>query len=248
MAQNNLFYLRYRDNLRKCLEYLTNTPKLKTAIDPTVISKIKSTTQQLSSGSGLKCFDISLDPFEVKANDLMNCKHFPAAFLSIGGEVKFGDGGSFYQALSVCLITEPSGDVTADDGYSLCRMDNGKSYIVRRFHFDIDATQINGDRPVFHLQYGGNIKDQQKSKHQYELISSIDLPRIPTMPLDLIQAMNVLFSQINTDIISSFQNPRWRSIVLENDEIWDDIYFSAIKNRGGKQTLYEKLCTHNVFG
>lgn len=247
MNDKNIFYIRYRDNLRKCLEYISNTPRLSSVIDPRIISRIKSSTQQLAFSSKLKKFNISFGPFEINAIDLINCKHIPCAHISIGGEIKFDNIGNFYQAISLCVIAEPNCDVTAEDGFSLCQMDNGKSYIIRRFHFDIDAEQINGDRPVFHLQYGGNIQEQQKSKHQYELISSIDLPRIPTIPLDLIQTLNLIFSQINTEIASSFQDPRWRSIVIENDEIWDDIYFSSMKKRTGKQTLYERLCSHNVF-
>lgn len=247
MNDKNTFYIRYRDNLRQCLEYISNNPRLGSVIDARIISRIRSNTQQLASSSKLKKFNIPFGPFEINAIDLINCKHIPCAHISIGGEIKFDNIGNFYQALSLCIIAEPNCDVTAEDGFSLCRMDNGKSYIIRRFHFDIDAEQINGDRPVFHLQYGGNIQEQQKSKHQYELISSIDLPRIPTLPLDLIQTLNLIFSQINTEITSAFQNPRWRNIVLENDKIWDDIYFSSMKKRNRKQTLYERLCSHNVF-
>lgn len=247
MSNNSLFYIRYRDNLRRCLEYITNTPKLCTVIDLKVIAQIRASAKQLASSSRLKNFNISFGPFELNALDLINCKHIPSAHLSIGGEVKFNSDGDFFQALSLCVIAAPICDLSAENGYDLCTMESGKSYIIRRFHFDIDAKQINGDRPVFHLQYGGNIKEQQKSYHQYELISSIDLPRIPTLPLDLIQTLNLIFSQINTEITSAFQDPRWRSIVLENDKIWDDIYFSSMLTRSKKQTLYERLCSHNVF-
>jgi len=247
MSDNTPFYIRYRDNLRKCLEYITNNPKLGTVIDSREISRIRANAKQLASSSKAKSFDISFGPFEINALDLINCKHIPSAQVSIGGEVRFNNAGDFFQALSLCVIAEPNCDVSAANGYDLCKMDNGKSYIVRRFHFDIDAKQINGDRPVFHLQYGGNIHEQQKSKHQYELISSIDLPRIPTLPLDLIQTLYLIFSQIPTDITTVFQDPRWRSIVLENDKIWDDIYFAAMQSRTRKQTLYERLCSHNVF-
>ncbi|KJV27308.1 hypothetical protein [Pantoea sp. SM3] len=247
MKDDDFFYIRYRNNLRKCLDYIINNPKLSRIIDPKVISQLKFNNSQLAVKAALKEFNISIGPFEINANELMNCKHFPEAHLSIGGEIQFNSNGDFFQAISLCVISKPNCDVTAENGFSLCKMDNGKSYIVRRFHFDIDAKQINGDRPVFHLQYGGNIHDKQKSSHQYELISSIDLPRIPTMPLDLIQALNLIFSQIKTQIMSVFKDPRWRSIVIENDKIWDDIYFSAILKRDEKQTLYERLCSHNVF-
>ncbi|MFV7477682.1 hypothetical protein ACNPM1_11760 [Enterobacter pseudoroggenkampii] len=247
MSNNSPFYIRYRDNLRKCLEFITNTPRLYSSIDLKIISQIRASTKQLASSSNVKNFDISFGPFELTAFDLINCKHIPSAYLSIGGEVRFNSNGDFFQALSVCLIAEPICDLSSEYGYDLCKMDNGKTYIIRRFHFDIDAKQINGDRPVFHLQYGGNINEQQKSKHQYELISSIDLPRIPTLPLDLIQTLNLIFSQIKTELASVFQDPRWRSIVLENDKIWDDIYFASMQTRNKKQTLYERLCSHNVF-
>lgn len=247
MSDKTPFYIRYRDNLRQCFEYIANNPKLGKVIDARVISKIRANTKQLASSSKLSNFDISFGPFEINALDLINCKHIPSACISIGGEVRFNNSGVFFQALSLCIIAEPNCDVSADSGYDLCKMDNGKTYIVRRFHFDIDAKQTNGDRPVFHLQYGGNIQEQQKSKHQYELISSIDLPRIPTLPLDLIQTLNLIFSQISTDIASVFQDPRWRNIVIENDKIWDDVYFASMQTRRKKETLYERLCSHNVF-
>lgn len=241
------FYKRYRENLKDCLEFISSNAKLSKTIDSRVISQIKASIRQLAPTTKLKSLEISLDPFELNVDDLINCCHITNSHLSIGGEVKFDSSGYFFQALSLCFIAMPSSDISNENGYSLCKMDNGKSYIIRRFHFDIDVEQNNGDRPIFHLQYGGNIHDKQKSTHQYELISSIDLPRIPTLPLDLIQTLNLVFSQVNTNISSAFREPRWRNVVLENDKIWDDAYFSVIRNRGNKETLYEKLCSHNVF-
>lgn len=247
MDNRNPFYIRYRNNLKDCLIYISTNSKLSTYVDKRIISQIQTCQKQLESSAKLTKFSITIDPIELTANGLINCGHIPTSHLSFGGEVRFDNNGNFFQALSLCVIAMPKGDISNENGYSLCKMDNGKTYIIRRFHFDIDAEQVNGDRPVFHLQYGGNIQDKQKGEHQYELISSIDLPRIPTMPLDLVQTLNLVFSQINTDISSAFRNPGWRNIVLTNDKIWDDIYFSSMKNRSPKETLYEKLCSHNIF-
>lgn len=265
MPKNNPFHVRYRDNLKDCLEYISSNPKVSTLVNAQIVSKIRTNKLQLASNGKTKNYNISFGPFELNAKDLFKCGTNPKSHISIGGEVKFDCNGNFFQAISLCFIAEPLPSPTSDNELTidntleaedtlaleninlLRRLDIGKTHIIRRFHFDIDAQQTEGDRPVFHFQYGGNLLDDQKMNHQYEIFSSIDLPRIPSLPLDLIQTLNLIFSQIQTELSSVFKDPRWRNIVLENDKIWDDFYFSAINNRNKTQTLYERLCSYNIF-
>lgn len=247
MNNKNSIYIRYRDNLKDCLAYISANSILKKYIDARIIAQILQYQKQLNASAKLNSFNINFDPIKLDADGIVNCGLIPNAHLSIGGEIRFDSTGKFYQAISLCFVALPSKDLTAADGYALSNMENGKTYIIRRFHFDIDASQVGGDRPIFHLQYGGNISEKQKENHQYELISSIDLPRIPTIPLDLIQTLNLVFNQINTKMSSAFKQPAWRNIVIENDSIWDDIYFSFLSSRNKKQTLYETLCSNKIF-
>ncbi|EJC6990892.1 hypothetical protein MYD38_000905 [Vibrio parahaemolyticus] len=245
-SNSEAFYKAYKANIKNCLDFLTSNPTLSRHVSAVTISKLKSRTQQFGACSVNPLHELSIDPFELNTRSLISSNLISGENISFGGELKFDNNGFFYQSLSLCFVAKAKSHIPADNRYSIGKLDNGASYVIRRFHFDIDAQQVGKDRPVFHFQYGGNIHDDQKKDHRYELISCIDLPRIPSLPLDLVQALNLIFHQIDTDVSSVFKQPRWRAIVLENDKIWEKVYFESMRNRG-KTTFYERLCSSNIF-
>lgn len=242
----SLFYKDYRANIKSCLEFLTSNPTLKRYVNQVTISRLKSNTMQFGANSAVSKHDLSITPFEIDTKRLISSNLISGENISFGGELRFDNNGYFYQSLSLCFIAKAEGEIPEDNGYSIGKMDPEASYVIRRFHFDIDAQQLGNDRPVFHVQYGGNIHDDQKNNHRYELISCVDLPRIPSLPLDLVQAINLIFQQIDTDVSSVFKQPRWKTIVLENDRIWEKVYFESLKKRGNT-TIYDHLCGSNMF-
>ncbi|WP_274021265.1 hypothetical protein [Vibrio parahaemolyticus] len=242
----SLFYKDYKANIKRCLDFLTSNPTLKRHISQVTISRLKSYSMQFGASSAVSIHDLSIVPFELDTKRLISSNLISGQNISFGGELRFDDRGFFYQSLSLCFVAKAKCAIPEGNGYSIGKLDTEASHVIRRFHFDIDAQQVGNDRPVFHFQYGGNIHDDQKKSHRYELISCIDLPRIPSLPLDLVQALNLIFHQIDTDVSSVFKQSRWRAIVLENDRIWEKVYFESMRNRGNT-TLYERLCSPNIF-
>lgn len=191
---------------------------------------------------------VKIPSFEVMLYNPVQCGATTDSYISIGGYAKFDKDGIVEQSISVCLSIKPHNDILPSSSFGTGSIDSSRKHIVRRFHFDIDSSQNGQDRPISHIQYGGNIQDIQKGDAEYHLISSIDLPRIPSIPLDVIQVINFFMLQFENELTKKFQAPAWRNIVVSNDEIWKKYYFdNMIRSVNKRKTLYEWSCSPIAF-
>lgn len=247
MARNNNFFDSYKNNLLKLFRFLSSESTL-THLFHRNIGLLINNTKVLATSSKIEIVEIQLPCFEIQLNSSIKCGTETDSFLSIGGRVKFSKEGLLDQSISACISITPYEDINKCDSYCTPEMSAAIKHIIRRFHFDIDSTQKKGDRPISHIQYGGNINATQKGDAEYRLISSLDIPRIPSIPLDIVQVINFLMHQFNNDASLLFLGPAWRAIVIENDGIWKNHYFDKLINTTGKQkTLYEFSCSPYSF-
>lgn len=231
----------------KLFNFLSSEPKL-SPIFQKDIGSLRNNTRVLASSSKIEIVEIQLPCFEIQLKNSIKCGSETDSFLSIGGRVKFSKKGLLDQSISACISITPYEDINKSDNYCTPEMSAATKHIIRRFHFDIDSTQTQGDRPISHIQYGGNISEAQKGNAEYRLISPLDIPRIPSIPLDIVQVINFLMHQFNNDASLLFSMPAWRAIVIENDVIWKNHYFEKLINTTGKQkTLYEFSCSPYSF-
>ncbi|MBE0471261.1 MAG: hypothetical protein IBX55_17340 [Methyloprofundus sp.] len=244
MSKRNCFFLKYKKNLLDLFQFLTSEQEFKRIIPN--LAQLHQTTRILQSSNRQTSIRIELPPFELKLGEGIKCgsNTDTDSFLSIGGPIEFDQAGKVIQSVSVCLSVTPHTDIQKCTSFCTPEMQANINHIIRRFHFDIDSTQSKGDRPISHFQYGGNINDGQKGSSEYLLIKTLDLPRIPSMPLDIVQVINFFLHQFSTKASPLAKMPKWRNIVLENDKIWKEFYIqNLIDSIGDKSTLYDLLCS-----
>ncbi|WP_281559098.1 hypothetical protein [Thalassomonas sp. RHCl1] len=242
MAKKDFFYEAYKKNLCNFFKFLSADTRVSQALVKT-LSEIKTNQQVLQAATKSKKVKVDLPSFEIPLLNSVKCGVDTDSFLSIGGKIEFNEQGIVNQSISACLIIRPHEDTKVCEKNATGVMKAGNKYIIRRFHFDIDSSQTSKDRPISHVQYGGNIQDEQKGSSEYQLINSIDLPRIPSFPLDVVQVINFLMDQFDTTLKQQFKLPSWRGIVVDNDAIWKKYFFEKMISKTSKRkTMYEWAC------
>lgn len=243
MAKNTPFFIEYKKNLLSLFQFFTSEPKFRDNFIQNSIGYFHNVQRLLSSSNKNSIVKIELPIFEIPLANGIECGAKNNAFISFGGPIEIDNTGRIEQSISVCLILEPLEKITKCASFCRPEMEPNSKHIIRRFHFDFDTTLSKADRPLSHIQYGGNLHDNQKNDFDYRLISTVDLPRIPSIPLDAVQVINFFLHQFDTDVSHLFQQPKWRGIVVNNDEIWKKFYMEAMINSLNKRnTFYELLC------
>lgn len=221
------FYELYRKNIFNMAQYLATDQTIKThcrglhASFSPICSSLK--------GNKNTSLNISIPHFEFKASD--KDKGFidtgkSETSISIGGTIKVRNK-TILQAISVCIILNPTKNVNyCENGLCHPEMSGDSTYIIRRFHFDIDTE--NNEKPTSHFQYGGKIHEGQRGNNKYSLFSALDNPRVPIHPTDIIQVLNIFLSQFNSELSQVVMKPTWKSILRENDQIWLEYYHKYI--------------------
>ena len=134
----------------------------------------------------------------------------------------------------------------------VCRQDDSKLQILRKFHFDAVAhadPNRNQTHPVFHLQYCGSLlpylTDLGCTQEQlHEMHSWLSEPRILYWPMSLALIVDLTFREFPSDAGRRFRtDPRWQSIVRNNEALLLCKFHNCCLNiiKGDKQTLAEVL-------
>jgi hypothetical protein len=245
--KKNEFFSTYKKNLKNFFDFLSSEKDI-AKYYPKSLGELINNSRLLNAAASSNTISINIPSIELQLNNPVECGSKTDSFLSIGGIIKFNNDGILEQSISACLSVIPHSHIHECEHFCTSEMLANQKYIVRRFHFDIDCKQVGNDRPISHIQYGGNIHDSQKADASYHLISSIDLPRIPSIPLDVVQVFNFLMHQFENDLSLKFKQPRWRGIVVENDSIWKLHYIeSLLESTGKKSTFYEWACKQVAF-
>lgn len=221
------FYTSYRNNILKMVKFL--------ASNTTVTTKCRELSASLGpmlsslNATRRNSFVIDIAPFEFEVKDKNKASidlGKSKTLVSIGGNVKVSEE-LIFQSISVCVLLDPSKDVDGCiDGLCHPRMSSDSTYIIRRFHFDIDTA--NSNKPTSHFQYGGNIQDNQRGDKVYSLFSALDNPRVPIHPTDIVQVIHIFLSQFNSELKKVILLPEWECIIKENDQIWLKYYHEKI--------------------
>jgi hypothetical protein len=150
----------------------------------------------------------------------------------IGGIVSVARGKLELYSFTLCLIKEGSSgllpDGTVDCSAPSCCLVKypGTKRVFRKFHFDIDAIG-KGDRPVSHLQYGGEFpKKALQGPIHYCLDHGIEKPRLPYQPMDFVLLLDILISQY--DSLGRLADRDWTSLVVESERMMQSGYFREI--------------------
>ncbi|MFQ2509634.1 hypothetical protein ACK31R_17495 [Aeromonas caviae] len=241
------FFSSYKDNMKEFNQFMLSKHEITSLLGGDT-GHMYNNQRVLNSAAKGNNISVEVPSFDLTLLAPIQCGAKTDSYLSIGGYASFNTDGIVEQSISVCIKIRPHTDIEPNISFGTGSIESSRQHIIRRFHFDIDSNQKRSDRPISHIQYGGNIKDSQKGESSYHLISSIDLPRIPSIPLDIIQVMNFVMLQFENNLTKTFQTPAWRNIVVNNDKIWKKFYFEKLMNSVDKRkTFYEWSCSPITF-
>ena len=165
-------------------------------------------------------------------NPLDNKRKF---YVSIGGMIEFKDSVLVEQSLCMNLIlehTDTCADIPAE--WKFVSINEGYN-ILRRFHFDYDSTNDDNKKPKFHLQYGGKFNSEylgiDKPNIHYDLFQTIDHPRIPQQPHDLIMLLDFMFREFSLKGKTITKEKKWNELVIKSEKLWLTPYYNELINR-----------------
>lgn len=88
--------------------------------------------------------------------------------------------------------------------YYLALYDLEEKNLLRKFHFDFEPTITTQKSmiPSYHIQYAGTLSNYIRDdgvdiSHENKIFSKLESPRIPYMPITLIQLLTIIFKSFN---------------------------------------------------
>ena len=172
------------------------------------------------------------------------------SLLIITGHINTQDGKLQDQSISVSLVLNPNKNQKEVNGYDSGKLVKNVPVVVRRFHFDYDLGIEEDDRPRSHIQYGGKFEKERIGidELKYSLFSSLQTPRIPCPPYDLVLVVDLFLHQYKTPLDQIKAEPEWKKLVKESEELWTKGYYCELANHldstGATESLYKRQCSH----
>lgn len=105
----------------------------------------------------------------------------------------------------------------------------GKYIIKRKFHFDYEKNDKSNAKPIFHLQYAGELTSALSEHSNYYdsfFFPQLSEPRIYSTPITLAILLNKLFKEFNcVDTYKIVEDSGWRGVIAEHERIFLKPYF-----------------------
>jgi hypothetical protein len=205
--------------------------------------------QALRTSGGFREFGLNISPNWLIPLDPNPVTGLPASsWLSFGADVVVSSGPQLRQSVVATIVLTATQNFTVDRARmaNAERLRRGDHLVIRRFHFDYDTARRPNDHPRSHIQYGGKLQALPMSDVRYTLFSSIDWPRIPCAPFDLVITLDLLLQQFQTPLHEMVQEPAWVNLVKVSEQLWLAGYHEEIcahlASAARKETLYSRLC------
>ncbi|EJN8560411.1 hypothetical protein V9K52_003038 [Vibrio alginolyticus] len=194
---------------------------------------LKQHLRQLKSRHAKLNTEISIDPniiFRYENPEGIGRKFH----VSIGGVIKIKNSIITEQSLCIYLMLEHTSDCSdIPDEWKMYPPQEGFN-VLRKFHFDFDAKNDDDSKPKFHLQYGGSFEEKYLnlgSKIYYKIYSSLDTPRIPQQPYDIIMLLDFALREFNLRGGEITNEKRWNNIVIKSEKLWLKPYYENLIER-----------------
>jgi len=112
--------------------------------------------------------------------------------------------------------------------------------VILRFHFDLRNMEVKSPEPLYHLQVGGNPKDEENCW----IPKQIKVPRYPYPPMDLILLCElVLVNFFLKESEELRKDPEWESLVRKSQEMFLRPYLTTSMEYLKTGTLLGNLTT-----
>jgi len=198
---------------------------------------------------GFQGFSISLDPnWEIPID--------PCPILGVKGDAKLVVGGRISvtrepiieQSIALAILLEAGEHISLPNNKQSEALGKGDRVLIRRFHFDYDTGLGSPGYPRSHLQYGGKFSGHIAVPNVQYRLYSIDMPRIPFPPFDLVLALDFFLRQFQTPLKDMVEESRWLSLVKTSEHLWLRGYFQEVSDHLApterKTTFYKRISDH----
>ena len=143
--------------------------------------------------------------------------------IHFGGEIEFRNHCLSRQIITVVILFRA--ESTANAVWGRPRLKRDEYHVVRRFHFDFDLDDQNKNRPLAHLQFGGNLNRDyldipKGSCLRYELFDQLDTPRFPWSIMDLPRVLDTFLRQFDVGFNAFVEGRPWRELVMKSEQLW----------------------------
>lgn len=184
----------------------------------------------------LQNIEVNISPgWEFELNNNKFCGPVGVTKLVFGGYLVITNGVLARQSFVISITFEPAQDVCEQlsEKHSCHPIQKGEREVVRRFHFDLDFTLQEPDRPISHLQYGGKFQEKyltDPKNMKYRLFHTIDHPRLPIPPYDPVLLLDMFISQFSTRLGGGLRDRKWGNLVKESEKLFLKDYFTHAAN------------------
>ena len=200
-------------------------------------------------------YRLALDPnWSVQIDDQLQFGVPGHAELHFGGEIIFKNQCLQRQVLTVVILFRA--DDHAEPIVGRPRLIEGENHVVRRFHFDFDPSVADQNRPLAHLQFGGNLNRTylsipDTSPCRYELFHQLECPRLPWSITDLTIVLDIFLRQFPAGLDGLIGGSAWRELVMDSEQLWLKDFFqqaaAMMDSTNGRVPLYEYCCEPSTF-
>ncbi len=181
--------------------------------------------------------EVSIPQFEIPVQDKKLRGHRPR--LVVGGLVELSSSALIRSSFSFCITFRTSSGHVAtyarSEGSSELNTQScclgtctDRVRVVRRFHFDWSPEPTAGPAGLCpsHLQYGGLFPGGDGFDDWHYCVEHfLELPRIMYPPMDLALVLDLGLRQFETPLARWKEEQRWRSLVLDSEELWWQDYW-----------------------
>lgn len=108
--------------------------------------------------------------------------------------------------------------------------------LIRKIHFDFQPQAGQSDKPVFHMQYAGQLSRTLRDCGctDQSLQPKESKPRIPFIPVSLALLLDIIFVESLDGNCSRLHNSsEWCDLVKSNETAFLDPFFDRMKSPGG---------------
>ena len=240
-------FVAYRNNLKLATRFLsTNNDVIKYCGDMQASCAVLTDLLSIG-GNKSKNWKAGISPtWKIPVTNPIICGAKGNIDLAIAGVTRV-ENNMLDQSISVSIILTPAQDQPSHNNYNCGNLTKDIPIVLRRFHFDYDTTIPTNDRPRSHLQYGGKCEHDILSIEniKYYLFSSLEFPRLPLPPMDLIMVFDIFIQQFPTPLNALHQDLQWISFVKESERLWAKGYYSELSNYlhlADRNSLYKRQC------
>lgn len=245
----------YLDQLAQMCKTVTTSPIVRQR-SYGIMNGAQKLLEQIRNYQGLRNdFRLTLDPnWKIELDDPEICGVPGSTELQFGGEILFKDKCLERQALAVVILFRSNDDHDAINGRP--NLAAGEYHVVRRFHFDFDRSIADSNRPLAHLQVGGQLNQDyldipDDTQCRYEIFDQLDCPRLPWAIAGLPMVLDTFLRQFPNRLGEFLEGTGWRRHVMNSERLWLMEFFSQVSktlgNKNDLKCLYDCCCAESTF-